>query len=106
MKVMRRLRAGPDGQLSIRILDGHRSMLLDGKVRTALVEENVLEDLVSLGKTLLHIAECERHSLVNISFIAVIVNPRLGSGEGFFGIRYCRQNFVFDINQIQSLEGS
>src|SRR5260370_9424624 len=57
MHVMRRLRAGPDGQLSFRILDGHGSVLLNGKMSVSLEEECVFEDFICFGKTFFHIAE-------------------------------------------------
>src|SRR6202035_236527 len=44
MKVMRGLRAGPNSQFAIGILDGDRCVLLDGKVGAPLEEKSVLEN--------------------------------------------------------------
>ena len=49
-------------------------------------------------------AEFQRHTLVNVALFAVIVNARLGSSERFFRIGNCRQDFVFDVNQIERFE--
>src|SRR6266852_843959 len=46
VKVMRSLRAGPNGQLSIGIFCSHSRMLLDGKMRAPLLEKRILEDFV------------------------------------------------------------
>ena len=104
MQIMRRLRAGPDGQFSVRILDGHRSVLLDGKMRASLVEERVLKDFVRFRNSLFHVAEFQRHKLVNVSFFAVFVDARLGSRQRLFGIRNRRQNLVIHIDQVQGFK--
>src|SRR5258708_40144290 len=57
MEIVRSLRAGPDGQLSIGILDGHRSVLLDGKMGVSLKEKSVLEKFICLGKAFLHVSK-------------------------------------------------
>jgi len=50
MEVMRRLRAGPDRQLAIGILDGDGSVLLDGEMGAPLEEKSVLENFVCFAK--------------------------------------------------------
>src|SRR5690242_314397 len=57
MQIMRCLRTRPDGQLAVGVLDGHRSMLLDGKVRVSLIKEGVLENFLRFRKSLLHVSE-------------------------------------------------
>ncbi len=86
MEIMRSLRAGPDGQLAIGILDGHRGMLLDGKMGVALEEKSVFEDFIGLSKPVFDVAELQRHELMNIAFFTVFVNPWLGGRQSFFGI--------------------
>ena len=105
MEIMRGLRAGPDGQLAIGILDGHRSVLLDGEMGVALKEKSVLENFISLGKAFFHIAEFQRHKFMNISLFAVFVNPWLGSRQRFLGIGNRREDFIVDINQVERFEG-
>src|SRR6266481_9372309 len=61
MDVMGGLRAGPDRQLSLRILDGDRSVLLDGEMGVPLEEKNVLENFVCFGETFFHVAKLQRH---------------------------------------------
>ena len=79
-------------------------VLLDRQMRAALIEKSVFEDFVGFGKAFLHIAKLQRHALVNVAFFAVIVNARLGSCERFFGVGDRRQDFVLDVDQVQSLE--
>ena len=57
MEIMRRLRAGPNRQLAIRILDGDRSVLLDCGMGVPLEEKSVLENFICFGKTFFHVAE-------------------------------------------------
>src|SRR2546426_1760027 len=104
MKIVRSLRAGPDGQLSIGILDGDRSMLLDGKMGVALKEKSVFEHFIGLGKAFFDVAEFQRHEFVDVSLFAVIVDARFGSCEGFFGIGDGREDFIVDIDQVKRLE--
>jgi len=47
---MWRLRAGPDGQLSFRVLDGNGGVLLDREMRVSLEEKCVFEDFIGFGK--------------------------------------------------------
>ncbi len=74
-------------------------------MRVALVEERIFEDFVGFGEALLDIAKLKSDALVNVAFLAVIVDAWFGSGEGFFGIGDGWQNLVFDIDQVQRLEG-
>ena len=97
MQVVWRLCARPNGQLAIGILDGYRSVLLNGQVRVALEEKYILEDLIGLPKSILDIAEFQGYALVDISFFAVIVNARLAKSQTLFGVRNCGQDFVINI---------
>ena len=98
---MRSLRAGPNGQLSIRILDGHRSVLLDREMRIPLEEKSVLKDFVGFGKPFFYIAKLQAHQLMNVPFFAIFVDSWLGSQESFLGIRDRRQDLIIDIDQVQ-----
>jgi hypothetical protein len=104
MKVMRGLRAGPDGQLPVGIFCGYRGVLLDGEMRAALVEKNVFKDFVGFGERFFNIAELQRDAFMNIALFAVLVNARFGSGESFFGIGDGGENFVVDVDEVQSFE--
>ena len=98
---MRRLRARPDGQLPVRVLNRHRSMLLDREVRTALIKECVLKDFIRFGKSFFHISEFQGDLFVNVSFFAVFMNARLRGRQRLFGIGDGRENLVIHVNQIQ-----
>ncbi len=102
VKVMRSLRAGPNGQLSIGIFCGHGRVLLDRKMRASLIEKRVLEDFVGLGEAGIDVAKFQRHALVNVSLLAVVVNARRGRGESFFRVGNGGEDFVFDVNEMQS----
>src|SRR2546430_745619 len=105
VKVMRSLRAGPNGQLSILVVDGDRSMLLDGKMGIPLKEKSVLKDLIGFGKAFFHVAKLQCHQLVNVSLFAVLVDARFWSRQSFFGIGDGRQDFIVDVDQVERFEG-
>src|SRR5580704_10199068 len=100
MEIVRRLRAGPDGQFSIGIFDGHGSVLFDGKVGAALVEESVFEDFVGFREGFLDVAEFQSDALVNVALFTVLVNARIGSGESLFGSGNGGKNFVIDVDEV------
>jgi len=99
------LRAGPDGQFSVGVFDGYGGVLLDREMGAALVEENVFEDFVGFGEGFFNVAEFEGDAFVDVAFFAVIVDARFGSGESFFGIGDSGQDFVVDVDEVESLEG-
>src|SRR5712692_938521 len=98
MDIMRSLRAGPDRQFSFRILDGDRSVLLDGKMGAPLKEKSVLENFICFGKAFFHVAKFQRHEFMNVSLFAIFVNPWLRSRQSFLGIGYRRKDFIIDID--------
>src|SRR5260370_39572977 len=57
MEIMRGLRAGPNRQLSIGILDRDGSVLLDGEMRGSLKEKSVREKFICFGKAFFHVAK-------------------------------------------------
>ena len=101
--VVRRLRARPQHELAVRILRRDGRVLLDRQVRVALIEERVLEDAIRVGERLLDVAEAERHGLVDVAAIAVLVNPRLVVREAVVGIAERAQRLVLDVDQIERL---
>jgi len=105
VKVVRGLRAGPDGQLSIGVFCGDGGVLLDGEMRASLVEKSVFKDFVGFSERFFDVAEFQRDALMNIAFFAVVVNARFGSGESFFGIGDGGEDFVIDVDEVQSFEG-
>src|SRR6267142_1164286 len=104
MKVVRGLSARPDGQLSIRVFGGDGGVLLDGEMRASLIEENVFKDFVGFGERFFNIAEFQSDALMNVALFAVLVDARFGSGERFFGIGDGGENFVLDVDEVQSFE--
>src|SRR3989475_8489452 len=66
MKVVRGLGAGPDRKLPFGIPNGDGGVLLDGKMRAALVEKNVFKDFVGFGERLFNIAEFQGDALMNV----------------------------------------
>ena len=102
--VVRRLRRGPEHELAVGILRRDRRVLLDRQVRVALVEERVLEDAVGVGERLLDVAEPQRHDLVDVADVAVLVDARLGVGEAVLRIAEGPQRLVVDVDQIERLE--
>ena len=74
--VVRRLRRGPERQLSVGAEVGDRRVLLERQVRVALVEEEVLVDAVGAREPLLRVAELHRHELVDVACVAVVVDRR------------------------------
>ena len=104
MHVVRGLRAGPEDELAVLVLRRHSRVLLDGQVRVALVEERVLEDVVRGGERRLDISEAQRHELVDIAGVAVLVDPRRVVGEAVVGVAERAQRLTLDVDQIQRLE--
>src|SRR5260370_20117901 len=105
MKIMRGLRAGPNRQLSIGILDRDGSVLLDRKMRVSLKEKCVFKNFIGLGKAFFHVAKLQRHEFMNVSFFAVSVNPRLGACEAFLWTGARLHDFIVEIDQVQPTKG-
>ena len=73
-------------ELAVRIRRRDRGVLLDRQVRVPLEEEHVLEDAVGAGERRVDVAELERHRLVDVAVVAVVVDARLGVREAVLGI--------------------
>ncbi len=102
--VVRRLRARPQRQLAIGIERGHGRVLLDRQMRVALVEERVVEHVVGRGECRVDVAELERHELVDVPRVAVLVDARLGVREAVVRARERAQRLVLDVDQVERLE--
>ena len=66
--------------------DGERGLLLHRQVRVALVEEDVLEDVVGRRQRLVHVAELVGLVAVDVALLAVLVDAGFRVVQGFFRI--------------------
>ena len=105
MQVVRRLGARDDDQLAVAVLVGDRRVLLEREMRVALVEEDVLEDVVRGGERLVDVAELHRDPLVDVAFVAVVVDARLEGRQRLGGIGDRLQRLVDDVEQVERLGG-
>ncbi len=103
--VVRRLRRRVEGDPVVVL--GHRDggMLLHRQVGVALVEEDVLEDLVGRGEALGHRAEVHRHLLVHVAAVAVVMQPRLGGRQRLLDAGDGGQRLVLDLHLVGGLVG-
>ncbi len=105
MEIVGSLRAGPDSEFAVGIFGSDGGVLLDGQMRAALIEKSVFEDFVGFGEALIDVAELQRDALVDVAFIAVVVDAGSRSGESFFGVGDRGEEFVVDLDQVEGLEG-
>ncbi len=101
--VVRRLRARPKHQLPVGIEGRQGSMLFERQVRTARVGEGIVEDEIGVGECLFDVAEAQRHALVDVSFVAVIVNSRRVGGQGLLDPGNGRERLVVHLDQVHGL---
>ena len=102
--VVRRLCARPEHELAVGILCGDRCVLLDRQVGVALIEEGVLEYAIRIGERLLDVAEAQRHGLVNVAGVAVLVNARFGVCKAFLRIGKRAERLVFHVDIVERFE--
>ena len=100
MHVVRRLGRRPQGELAVGAPLGHRGVLLHGQVRIALEEEHVLAHQVRLGERRLHVAELQRHRLVDVRPIAVLVDAHLRMGQRVLDRHQRAERLVLDLDQL------
>src|SRR5437764_2743723 len=100
MHVMRRLRRGPQRQLSIGRPQRDRRVLLHRQMRAAFEKEQVLAYDVAFRDSRVGISELEVYELVQVAAIAVIVDARVGMGDGFLGSRDGLQWLGAELDQI------
>ena len=80
-------------------------MLFHGQVRVALEEEHVLPHQRGRREGRLHVAELERHVLVNVRSVAVLVDPHLGMGERLLDRHQRAQRLIVDLDQLRGSLG-
>ena len=103
MQVVWCLGAGPHHQLAVGILRGHRRVLLDRQVGASLEEEHIVEHVVGASDGRVHVAELERHRLVDVARVAVLVNARLGMRQAVVRAGVGAERLVLDVNQVDGL---
>ena len=79
--IVRRLGRGPEGQLAVAGPVGDGGVLLHRQMRVALEEEDVLSHEVGARQRGVDVAELQRHVLVDVGSVAVLVDPNLGMRE-------------------------
>jgi len=103
MKVVRGLGAGTDGQLPSGSFVATAACCSMGRCVLP-GRKKCLKDSSASAKDFSNIAEFQGDALMNVAFFAVLVNARFGSGEDFFGIGDGGENFVLDVDEVQSFE--
>ncbi len=73
-------------------------------MRVPLEKEDVLEDPVGARERFVRVAEQERDSLVDVPFLAVIVDARRGVVVRLLRRRAGRQDLVVDVDEIERVE--
>src|SRR4030095_8267004 len=71
----------------------------------AFVEKSIFANQVSLGKPLFEISKLQRHLLVDVAAVTVVVDARLIDQYRFFDRRDCVERFVLNLDQIHGIEG-
>ncbi len=95
----------PEGELLVGSEVGHRRVLLHGQVRVALEEEDVLAHEGGGREGGLHVAELERHVLVDVGPVPVLVDAHLGVGERLLDRHQGAQRLVVDLDQLRGALG-
>ena len=103
--VVRRLRRRPESQLPVRAEIGERRVLLEGQVRAALVEVQVVVNAVGAREALCRVAELHRDELVDVAGVAVVVDRRRRGREAVLDRADRRQRFVPNIDEVERVEG-
>ena len=97
--VVRRLGRRPERQLAVRAPLRHGRVLLHGQVRVALEEEDVLADQVRAGERRLDVAELQRHGLVDVRPVAVLVDAHVRVRQRFLDGHQRLERLVLDLDQ-------
>src|SRR3989338_1693410 len=84
MEIVGVLRGTPQRQLAVGTELGDAGMLLQRKMRAALVESNILADEVGLGEARLDIAELVGLPPMDVAVFSVVMDARLGGIELLF----------------------
>jgi hypothetical protein len=102
---MGRLRAAVDDELAVGIAQRDARVLLERQMRVPLEEEHVVEHVIGGGDCLVHVAELQRDDLVDIAFVAVVVNARLRMREAVLRRRERAERLVLDVDEIEGALG-
>ena len=98
MQVVRGLRGRVDRDPIDLFGQSDSRMLLHRQVRVAFEVHDVLEDFIRFLKAGVGIAELHRQFLVQVAFVAVVVNPRFRSGDRFLNRGDGLERFVLDLD--------
>jgi len=93
------LRRRPEGKLAVGAPVRHRRVLLHGQVGIALKEEDVFAHEVRGGEGRLHVAELERHRLVDIGAVAVLMDPHVGMSKRLLDRHEGLEGLVLHLDQ-------
>src|SRR5262249_52686212 len=104
MNVVRRLCRGPERQLAVGTKVGDGRMLLEREMCVSFVKEEVLVYPVGFGKSLLDVTKLHRDELVEVSAVAVLVDPRLRPRARFLDGRDGRERLVLDLDRVERVE--
>src|SRR5438132_1572684 len=74
-------------------------------MRVALKEEGVLEDVIRTRQRRIDISELQRDLLVDVSFVAVLMNARRRSGEGLFWIGNGLERLIVYLQKLDRIGG-
>ena len=99
MDVVRRLRGRPQGELAVGSPVRHRRVLLHGQVGVPLEEEHVLANEVRAAERRLHVTELERHRLVDVGAVAVLVDAHVRIGQRLLDGHEGLERLVFDVDE-------
>ena len=102
--VMRGLGARPQHELAVGVERGDGRVLLDRQVRIALIEERVFEHVVGARERGVDVAERERHDLVDIPRVTVLVHARVVVRQALQRVGERAQRLILDIDQIEGFE--
>ncbi len=98
--VVGRLGRGPERELAVGAPLGQRRVLLHRQVRVALEVEDVLADEVGRRERRLHVAELERHRLVHVRPVAVLVDAHLRVLQRILDGHEGAQRLVLHLDQL------
>jgi hypothetical protein len=102
--VVRALRAAVKREMLVEVDHRDRRVVLHREVGVALVEEDVFANRVGGLEPLFDVAELHRRRLVDVAVVGVVVDLRLGVGEGVGGVGDGVEHLDVDLDQVARLE--
>src|SRR5215510_5036974 len=103
VQIVHILRGSPKCEFAVMAELGETRMLFQSKVSAAFIESDVFTSVIGLSKARLYTSEFVDLSSMDISELSMFVDARLRHGVRILDGCNCRQRFVFDVNQIESL---